>query len=93
MTPAAEPSPPEALIALAHQYARLMLSGEVKPYEGAERIWLECHLRLPAGDHRLDPFVYWTSEREDSADSERLALCDHALRTAAATLLEKGTAV
>lgn len=93
MTPPIEHPSPDALIALAVQYAKQMLSGELAPYDASKRIWRECHRSLPDGDHRLDPLVYWASEREDTAEPSRLALCDHALRTAAATLIETGSAI
>ncbi len=93
MTPPIERPSPDALIALAVQYATQMLSDELAPYDAGKLIWRECQLALPKDDHRLDPFVYWVSEREDTAEPSRLALCDHALRTAAATLIETGSAI
>lgn len=83
----------ESVLATAVQYARQILSGEITPYQGGRLIWMECQIRLANGDHRLDPFVYWASEREEASDPDRSALCDHALRTAAATLIERGTAL
>ena len=93
MSPALQRPLPEVLIALAVRYARQILSGELTPYDGGCLIWRECQLALPEGDHRLDPFVYWASEREDTVERGRIALCDLALRTAAASLIEKGSAV
>lgn len=93
MTPPIERPSPDALIALAVQYAKQMLRGELAPYDAGKLIWRECHLELTEDDHRLDPFVYWVSEREDAAEPSRLALCDHALRTAATTLIETGSAI
>jgi hypothetical protein len=89
-----QPAPSaEALLTLAVQYAKQILSGKLTPYQGGRLIWWECQLKLPEGDHRLDPFVYWASEREDSSEASRHALCDHALLTAAANLIAKGSAL
>jgi hypothetical protein len=81
------------IIRTAQRYAADIVSGTVSPYDGARRIWKACQLRLPKGDHRLDPFVYWASEYEDTSDDERRALCDKGLRNAATLLIENGTAI
>jgi hypothetical protein len=78
------------IIRAAQRYAGDIVSGTVSPYDGARRIWKACQLRLPQGDHRLDPFVYWAGEYEDTSEEERRALCDKALRT---LLIENGTAI
>jgi hypothetical protein len=83
----------EEVIRLAQQYAREIISGAVSPYDGGRRIWRECHTKLEAGDHRLDPFVYWADEYEDTSSGSRRALCDKALRHAAVLLVEHGSAV
>ncbi len=81
------------IIRTAQRYAGDIVSGTVSPYEGARSIWKACQLRLPQGDHRLDPFVYWASEYEDTSEEERRALCNKALRNAATLLIENGTAI
>jgi hypothetical protein len=83
----------ERIIQTAQQYAAEIVSGAVSPYDGGRRIWKECHLKLQRGDHRLDPFVYWADEYEDTSSKRRRALCDKALRHAAALLIEHGSAV
>jgi hypothetical protein len=81
------------LIDAAKEVAVEILRGSVSPYDGGKRIWQEQQLKLQSGDHRLDPFAYWASEYEDSIDHERIQLCVHALRVAAAELVETGNAV
>jgi hypothetical protein len=92
-----ETSPPSAeadrMVDAARTYAERIVSGTVSPYEGARYIWWTFQLRLPAGDHRLDPFVYWASEYEDTNDHDRKSLCDHAIRTAASSLMSNGSAM
>lgn len=83
----------DQLIQTAKQYAVEIIRGVITPYEGGLLIWKECQLKLENGDHRLDPFVYWSSEFEDTSDKERLALCEHALRVAADSLISRGTAL
>jgi hypothetical protein len=83
----------ESFIRTAQRYADEIIRGAVSPYDGGCRIWKECQLRLKTGDHRLDPFVYWSSEYEDTTSKRRRALCDKALRHAAALLIERGSAV
>ena len=83
----------DELILTAQQYAKEIVSGAVTPYEGGRRIWWECQLKLESGDHRLDPFVYWSSEYEETSDSERRALCDKAIHAAAAMLVQHGSAL
>ena len=91
-----EPTTPdesEPFIRKAQRCADEIIRGAVSPYDGGRRIWKECQLRLKSGDHRLDPFVYWSSEYEDTTSKRRRALCDKALRHAAALLIESGSAV
>lgn len=83
----------EQLIQTAKRYADEIIRGVVTPYEGAHRIWMECQLKLATGDHRLDPFVYWASEYEETSEKDRLELCEHALRVAADSLVSRGTAL
>lgn len=83
----------DQLIHTAQRYAEDIICGAVTPYEGGRRIWWECQLNLASGDHRLDPFVYWSSEYEETSDRERQALCDKALREAAASLVQRGSAL
>jgi hypothetical protein len=70
-----------------------MLRGSISLYDGGRRIWMEQQLELKSGDHRLDPFVYWASEYEETSDPERIELCLRALRSAAVSLMETGSAV
>jgi hypothetical protein len=77
----------------AQRHAEQILSGAVTAYEGGRRIWKECHLQLDRDDHRLDPFVYWASEYEDTTSKRRRALCDKALRKAASSLVQNGSAL
>ena len=77
----------------AQRHAEEILSGAVTPYEGARRIWKDCQRKLEDGDHRLDPFVYWASEYEDTTSKRRRALCDKALRNAATLLVQRGSAL
>ena len=83
----------ERIIRTAQRYADEIIRGVVSPYDGSRRIWRECQLELKKGDHRLDPFVYWASEYEETSDKERHALCEKALRHAAALLVQHGSAV
>jgi hypothetical protein len=71
------------LIDAAKEVAAEILRGSVSPYDGGKRIWQEQQLKLQSGDHRLDPFVYWASEYEETTDPERIQLCTHALRVGA----------
>jgi hypothetical protein len=90
---ATKPDEREHIIRTAQRYADEIVRGVVSPYDGGRRIWRECQLELKTGDHRLDPFVYWTSEYEETTSKKRRALCDKALRHAAASLIEHGSAV
>ena len=81
------------IIRRAQHIAAKMTRGSVLPYDGGRSIWRECQLALVSGDHRLDPFVYWASEYEDTHDDSRRALCDMALRLAAEMLVQRGSAV
>jgi hypothetical protein len=81
------------LIQVAKNIAEEILAGSVSPYDGGYRIWKECQLVLKPGDHRLDPFVYWSSEYEDTSDAERRALCDKAIRLAAEALVQRDSAL
>lgn len=83
----------EHLISKAQLIAKEILDGKVAPYEGGRRIWRECQLALERGDHRLDPFVYWSSEYEETTDTERQALCYAALCKAASLLIQNGSAL
>lgn len=83
----------ERIIRQAQRYADEIIRGVVSPYDGSRRIWMECHLELKKDDHRLDPFVYWASEYEETSDKERRALCDKALRHAAVLLVQHGSAI
>jgi hypothetical protein len=82
-----------SIIQAAKDIAEDILAGSVSPYDGGYRIWKECQLALLPGDHRLDPFVYWSSEYQDTSDKERQALCDNAMRVAAAALVQQGGAL
>jgi hypothetical protein len=82
-----------SIINIAKHIAEEILAGSVSPYAGGHRIWKECQLALLPGDHRLDPFVYWSSEYQDASDIERRALCDRAIRVAAETLVKQGSAI
>ena len=84
---------PNEIIQVAQRYAQDILTGAVKPYEGSRRIWKECQLNLEKGDHRLDPFVYWASEYENTTSRRRRALCDKSLRKAASSLVQNGSAL
>jgi hypothetical protein len=81
------------LIRVASNIAEAILAGSTSPYDGAYRIWKECQLVLKPGDHRLDPFVYWSSEYEDTSDADRRALCEKAIRVAAEALVQSGSAL
>jgi hypothetical protein len=83
----------EALIGNAQGIAEAIILGRVTPYDGGRRIWRECQLNLKPGDHRLDPFVYWASEYEETKDPERQALCEKAIRAAASMLVQLATAL
>lgn len=82
-----------SIIQVAKHIAEEILAGSLSPYNGGYRIWKECQLALLPGDHRLDPFVYWSSEYQDTSDSERRALCDKAIREAAEALVQRGSAL
>jgi len=92
-TPAPVSVESKALIASAQHIARQIVEGSLIPYDGARRIWRECQLKLESGDHRLDPFVYWASEYEDTQDLERRALCIRAITESAALLINSGSAL
>ncbi|MGZ3239400.1 MAG: hypothetical protein ACXWIN_08380 [Burkholderiaceae bacterium] len=83
----------DSIISEAQKVATEILAGSISPYEGGRRIWIEFQLKLNAGDHRLDPFVYWTSEYEETNEPERMKFCEHALCEAASALLNHGDAV
>ena len=93
LTPETTTSTSDQLIRTAQQFADEILCGVVTPYQGGRRIWRECQLKLASGDHRLDPFVYWSSEYEETSDKERQALCDKALRVASTLLVKHGSAL
>jgi hypothetical protein len=57
-----------SIIQVAKDIAKEILAGSVSPYDGGYRIWKECQLALFPGDHRLDPFVYWSSEYQQRVD-------------------------
>jgi hypothetical protein len=59
------PSPHDAVMYLARETARDIVTGAVAPYSGAKKIW-DLARRAPT-DHRheLDPFIYAASEWED----------------------------
>jgi hypothetical protein len=82
-----------SIIQVAKEIAEDILAGSVSPYDGGYRIWKECQLALLPNDHRLDPFVYWSSEYQDTSDKERRALCDNTIRVAAAALVQQGGAL
>jgi hypothetical protein len=92
MTPTS-PDESNQIIQEAQRYAKEILSGAVTPYEGGHRIWRDCQLKLEDGDHRLDPFVYWASEYEETTSKPRRALCGKALRNAATLLVQHGSAL
>ena len=81
------------VIRIAQRYADEILRDAVTPYDGGHRIWKECQFLLERGDRRLDPFVYWASEYEDTRSKKRRALCDRALRKAADLLVQTGSAL
>src|SRR5438093_12067856 len=83
----------EQVIRTAQRYAEEIVRGVVSPYDGGRRIWKECQLKLKDGDHRLDPFVYWADEYEETSSKRRGALCDEALRHAATLLIRHGSAI
>ena len=83
----------EPIIRAAKRHADEIIRGAVSPYDGSRRIWFECQLQLTKDDHRLDPFVYWASEYEETSDKERRDLCEKALRHAAELLIQQGSAV
>jgi hypothetical protein len=82
-----------SIIQVAKDIAEEILTGSVSPYDGGYRIWKECQLALLPGDRRLDPFVYWSSEYQDTSDKERRSLCDKAIRVAAEALVRQGSAL
>lgn len=84
---------PSSVIRIAQQIAEEIVAGSISPYDGGRRIWKECQLRLTPGDHRLDPFVYWASEYEETLEPDRRALCDKAIRVSAEDLVKNGSAV
>jgi len=56
----------DAVLLLANQVAKQILQGNIKPYEGAKKIWkLELILESNQDFHDLDPFIYTASEWED----------------------------
>ena len=83
----------DQFIQAAKQYAEEIIRGVATPYEGSKLIWIECQLRLEKGDHRLDPFAYWAGEIEATRDKDRLIQCELALRVAAESLINLGTAI
>ena len=61
----AVPDKHSAATAYAACVARLIVSGEIGPYEGAKEI---CHAAIAVDDesfHELDPFIYASSEHEE----------------------------
>ncbi len=60
----AVPTREQALLTLARQYARRIVSGAVTPYEGAARIWWDI-ANEPGADKSLLTFVGLASEWED----------------------------
>ena len=83
----------DGLIRLAQKIAQEIRLGQMSPYAGARRIWLECYEELETGDHRLDPFVYWADEFEETLEPERRILCENGIRQAALDLIENGSAL
>lgn len=83
----------EHVLRTAQRYADEIIRGVVSPHDGGRRIWKECQPKLKRGDRRLDPFVHWASEYENTASRKRRALCDKALRQAAVFLVQQGSAV
>ena len=68
----AMPSKREAVLCLARETAKGILSGTIAPYEGGKQIWELC-LRVPdANLSELDSFVYAASEWEDRPEDRHL---------------------
>lgn len=66
------PSRREAVLHLAREHAKDVLSGTLAPYQGAKLIW-ELTLRAPAGSMpELDSFVYAASEWEDRREDREV---------------------
>lgn len=55
----------------AREMSRLILNGELTPYDGAKKIW-EISLRVETPDfHDFDTFIYAASEMEDRPDDTK----------------------
>ena len=80
-------------IDIATKIAQEIRLGNISPYAGARRIWFECHQELDVGDHRLDPFVYWATEFEETSEPTRRTFCEDAILQAAADLIQNGSAL
>jgi hypothetical protein len=84
------PSGREAVLRLARETAKRILSGETGPREGAQRIW-DVSLRLP-DEHlpQFDTFIYAASEWQSRpADREKFA---DGVKAASRDLLQDGVA-
>lgn len=82
--------PSEALKALARSYASRIVSGQLKPSDGARAIWTDVFYHLEPGDHYVDGFVYWAYALEDAEDEARREFCESAIVNTARGLLGGG---
>ena len=83
----------DELLAKAKFYAGEILDGRLTPYDGATKIFRECHLETFDGDHTFDPFVYWQDEYEDAQSDERRLYCADVIRQLAREFLGGPTVV
>jgi hypothetical protein len=79
----------EAALLLAHFYAKQIVDGTLKPYEGASKIWREASDIVRQDNiHSLDPFIYWADEYESSNNKARQKECEKVICENARYLLE-----
>jgi hypothetical protein len=76
-----------AVLKAAREIANEIRAGALGLYEGCRRVWWECQLYLPDGDHTLDAFTYWASEYEEAENAERKMLCERGMHAAVDELM------
>lgn len=67
-----KPSERDAVMHLAREVAKRILSGATTPYEGATEIWDLTHCLEDPRTSELDGFVYAWSEWEDRPEDHRI---------------------
>ena len=79
------PERSRAGLVLAKAYAAQIIDRTLSPYEGAQHIW---RIQVDVDGLMLDlgPFVYWTSEWQETNNPARRRECEAAIRAAAVEL-------